>query len=142
MSDFRVQFHQTEVGSEVGVPLPIRLNALYPTENLETDWKFFEMVAAQVVEPKGSTGQEGSVRSFAKCSSRRSRHSLGRSKSLETIPVVPEDAIVSAHPNEACTVLIDLSDCEIVESVAVPERAKTKFLSTQGLCRKQQQEGQ
>ena len=130
ISDFRGQFHQAGVGSEVGVSLPIRLNALYPTENLQTAWKLFEMVSVQVVEPKGSTSQEGSVRSFAKCSGGRGRNSLGGSKSLETIPIVPEDAIVSAHPNEARTVLVDSSYREVVESVSVPEGMETVLLGT------------
>ena len=81
LSGLGIEFLQTRFGAEESVSLSIRLNALCPTDRLERDWKLFKAVAVQVVEPKASTGQQRTVRSFAKCGSRGDRNSLRRSKS-------------------------------------------------------------
>ena len=90
--------------------------------------KFLETVAAQAVESKGSAGQKRAVGSFAKCRNRRDRNPLRRPKRLETIPVVAENAVFRAHPNEAPTVLVDLPHREVVEPFRASEGAKTIFL--------------
>jgi len=44
-SRFRGEFYEAGIGAEVGVPFPIRLDALRPTDRLGNDEKLFEAVA-------------------------------------------------------------------------------------------------
>jgi hypothetical protein len=62
---------------------------------------------------------------------RSGRNSLLRSKSLEAFPVVPEDTVFRAHPNETRVILIDLPDREVIEALRDREGAETVFLSGQ-----------
>jgi hypothetical protein len=128
---FGIELHKTGVCANKRVPFPIRLDALCPTDRLENDWKFFETVARQLVESEVPSNQKRSIGSLANRSTRSGRNPLLRSKGLEAFPVVPEDTVFRAHPNETYAVLVDLPDCEVVEAFCDPEVAEIVFLSAQ-----------
>src|ERR1700690_3512904 len=133
MPGFGIELHKTGVRANKRVPFPVRLDALCPTDRLEDYWKLFEMVARQLVEPEVPSNQQRPVRGVAKRCTRSGRNPLFRSKSLEVFPVVPEDTVFRAHPNEAHAVLVDLPDRKVIEAVCDPEVAKIVFLSAQNL---------
>ena len=63
------------------VSFAIRLNALCPADRLESDWKFFEAVAAQVVEPKAPPARREPSGASPNAAPEVDRNSLRRSKS-------------------------------------------------------------
>ena len=128
---FGIELHKTGVGANKRVPFPIRLDALCPTDRLENDGKLFETVARQLVKSEVPSNQKRSIGSVAKRGARSGRNPLLRSKSLEAFPVVPEDTVFRAHPNETHAVLVDLPDREVIEAFCDPEVAEIVFLSAQ-----------
>src|ERR1017187_860937 len=138
---FGIELHQTGVSANKRVPFPIRLDTLCPTDRLEIDGKLLETVARQLVEPEVSSHQKRAIGSVAKRSARSGRNSLLRSKRLEAFPVVPENAVLRAHPNETRAVLIDLPDGKVAEAFRDPEVAEVILLSARDHgC--QQEEGE
>jgi hypothetical protein len=141
MPGFGIELHKTGVRANKRVPFPVRLDALCPTDRLENDGKLFEMVARQLVESEAPSNQQRSVRGVAKRCTRSGRNPLLRSKSLESFPVVAEDTVFRAHPNETHAVLVDLPDREVIEAFCDPEVAEIVFLSAQDLgCQHEESE--
>ena len=123
--------HKTGVRANKRVPFPIRPDALCPTDRLENDWKLFETIARQLIESEVSSNQKRSIGSVAKRGARSGENPLLRSKSFEAFPVVPEDTVFRAHPNETHAVLVDLPYREVVETFCDPKVAEIVFLSVQ-----------
>jgi len=74
------------------------------------------------------TGEQRPIGRIAKCGARIRRKTLCRSKWLETIPVVAEDAVFSAYPEEADSVLVDPVNQQVGQAFRDPETAKAVFL--------------
>jgi hypothetical protein len=104
---------------------------LRPTDRLENDWNLPETVASQLVKSEVASNQKRSIGSVAKRGARSGWNPLLRSKSLEAFPVVPEDTVFRAHPNESYPILVDSPDREVVEAFCNPEVAEIVFLSAQ-----------
>ena len=139
----RREFHKSGLGSQVGVPFPIGLNALGPTDSFERGGNLLEAVAEQAIQSKISPHQKRAVRSFAKCRDGVGRHPAHRPKSLKALSVEAVDSFFRAHPEESRAVLVDLPHGQVFQPLGVSEGAKAVFLSAQWpACHSQQQHEQ
>ena len=114
-------------------PFPSDWMPCCPTDRLESACNLLETAARQLVESKIPSNQKRAIGRVAKRGARGRRNPLLGSKRLETFPVVTEDTVLRAHPNEAHPVLIDLPDSEVIEAFFDTKAAEIVFLSVQDL---------
>jgi hypothetical protein len=104
------------------------LDSLQLADALEGSWDFFEVVSAQTDQPEGAPCEQGPVWTVAKSAGWAGWHSLCRSKSLKSVPVVTEEPIGGGYPQKSCMVLVDGPHRQVVQAFRNPEIPEAGFL--------------
>src|ERR1700691_2581113 len=92
-----------------------------------------------MVESELPTGEQRPIGRVAKCGARIRRNPLCGSEWLEAIPVVAEDAVFSAYPEEADSVLVDPVNQQVGQAFRASEAAEAVLLGAQRpSCQRQQ----